>query len=56
MSAPGLPGTQATVNSNTQLTHPRLVNDKLTDLAAIGGPLGHGSKCQVSGAGAGDKF
>jgi outer membrane protein len=49
LSAPSLPNTQATINSDTQLTG--TVNYMVTDHLAISGPLGYGFKYEVSGAG-----
>jgi outer membrane protein len=50
LSAPSLPGTQADVNSNTQITG--AVNYAMTDNIVINLPLGLGFKHKVSGAGA----
>ncbi len=50
LTAPSLPNTQASVNSNTQLTG--AVNYMVTDNLALSVPLGFGFKHQVTGAGA----
>ena len=50
LSAPSLPNTQASVNSNTQLTG--AVNYMLTNHLAVSVPLGYGFKHNISGAGA----
>ena len=50
LTAPSLPGTQADVNSNTQLTG--AVNYAMSDNVVINVPLGLGFKHKVSGAGA----
>ena len=50
LTAPSLPNSQATVNSDTELTG--AVNYMLTDNVALSVPLGFGFKHDVSGAGA----
>ncbi len=50
LTAPSLPGTQADVNNNTQLTG--AVNYAMTDNIVINVPLGFGFKHKVTGAGA----
>ena len=50
LTAPSLPNTQATVNSDTELTG--AVNYMLTDNVGLSVPIGYGFKHDVSGAGA----